>query len=114
MHLLPLNLACVADHASSGDSRWSVDGIQVELQPNNAFRVVATDTKQLLQVDGFAVGDASDYPTWPGLETAPNGHAKALIPAKGWKAFFQSATKTAPKRTTKPELRSRSARKYQR
>jgi hypothetical protein len=48
MHLLPLNLACLADHASpSDDTRWAVTGIEVELKENNAFRIVATDTKQL-------------------------------------------------------------------
>ena len=95
MHLLPLNLGCLADHADPREgARWAVTGVELALTPGR-YRVTATDTKHLVSVSGPTVADADDYPTWPALEAAPNGHVKSIIGAKGWKGFFSDATKVA-------------------
>lgn len=104
MHLLPLNLGHLADH--TGDSaRVSVGGVHLELSEGR-YTATATDCKQIISVSGPVAGDAAEYPEWPALRDAPNGATTANIPARMWKAFFATAKKKTPKRTTRKELQS--------
>ena len=106
MHLLPLNLGVLADHADPKEGgRWATTGVRVELSEGR-YRVTATDTKQLLDVSGPVVASADDYPEWPALRDAPNGAASALVPAAKWKTFFATARKVAGKRFVPSALQS--------
>jgi hypothetical protein len=96
MHLLPTNLAPLADLADkrSTGSRFALTGIHLRVHGDNTFLAEATDTKVLLRVSGPCVAPCDEYPDHPGLKDAPNGSMEALIPATTWTKVFSSAAKT--------------------
>lgn len=106
MHLLPMALKAItpiADRKESG-ARWACTGIHVELRPDNGFLVSATDTKQLIIVEGK--GDSADeYPESSAMQSSPNGEVTGIIPATVWGKVFGKA-KSMVRANTKPILRN--------
>ena len=106
MNLLPTNLAPLADIADPNEgTRWAVTGVQLEsFTDGTGWRATATDCKRMVRVSGPDITKADDYPDLPGMNAAPNGAMKALIPASRWKDFFRNAAKLTKK--AKPALRA--------
>jgi hypothetical protein len=107
MHLLPTNLAPLADIAGE-QTKFAMNGVRVELLESGRYRAVATDSKRLIVVEGEAPADVTAYPELSALTSAPNGEACATVPAKAWKAHFGKVAKLTGGRklANKPELRS--------
>jgi hypothetical protein len=101
MHLLPTNLASLAAITDPKDSggRFALRTIHLRVHGDNTYTAEATDARFALRVTGPCVADAADYPTArvAGLETAPNGHTDALVPAGAWKKAFSAAGKLTRK-----------------
>jgi hypothetical protein len=94
MHLLPTTLGRLADLAQEPSRRWVTSAVHLRVREDNSFVAEATDTKCLLRVTGPCVAPASEFPdSVPGLNTAPNGQASALVPAAAWKKTFAAARK---------------------
>lgn len=104
MHLLPLNLARLAEHVGDG-TRYATSAIHVQLLDDNRFLAEATNCKVLVRVTGNCTGPAEDYPRIPAMDNAPNGRCEGLIPAEAWVRAFGSAKKLARK-LSKPILKS--------
>jgi hypothetical protein len=106
MHLLPLSLGRLADHAGRSGI-FAIDGVLLQRNDDNTFEAVATDTKTLIRVTGPCVAPASDYPMFPELAEATDDYPWAIIPAIGWKRAFTWARKlTARKGVSNPACRS--------
>jgi hypothetical protein len=107
MHLLPTNLAPLADLVEKSPSgRFALNNIQLRLHGDNTFTAASTDTKVLVLVSGPCVGPVEEYPEHPAMATAPNGKLDALIPAASWKKAFSTAAKVTKKNRTNAVLRS--------
>ena len=106
MHLLPTTLAAVADIAEKRENtRYAVTGVHLELKPDGAYRIDATDTKFLLRVTGKAPFPVDECPELPGMKDAPNGACKGLVPATVWRSAFSTAAKVTKRAaSTKPIL----------
>lgn len=102
MHLLPPNLAALADLTAKESSRYAMTGVHLRLHGDNTYRAMATDSKFAAIVAG-PCDDADQFPAIPALAAAPNGATEGLIPAATWRA----ALKAAPKKAHyKPVLRN--------
>jgi hypothetical protein len=96
--LLPRNLAVLTKLCSKESPRWATTAIMVK-RTDDGYEVAATNGR----VAGIVTGtsdDANDFPNIPGIESAPNGEATALVQA----AAFAAALKAIPKRTYKAIL----------
>ena len=107
LHLLPLSIGNLANHAGESATRFALNGVRVEFGPGNTFKATATDTKVLVHVEGQCVSDADEFPDSciPALAHAPNGAMSAIIPAGVWRESFRKA-KALTKRTYKRVLKS--------
>jgi hypothetical protein len=77
--LLPPNLAALAKPA--GDAwRHVLQGVHFT-STQEGYRAEATNGKYLGVVSGPMPDDPADFSSWGGLENAPAGAARALIPA---------------------------------
>lgn len=96
VHVLPLHLARLAEHADKKDTtaRFALGCVRLSLEPDGTFSAEATDTKQLVRVVG-ACGNGEGFPveSVPRLATAPNGATSALVPFDTWKRTFSAAAK---------------------
>jgi hypothetical protein len=108
VHLLPLSLSRLADHASRGDvARFALGGVLLRVRPDNTFEAVATDSRVLARVSGPCVADPAAFPAIPGFSDAPDGQPMALIPAGTWKRVFGYAGKlTRRPKTDNSAIRS--------
>ena len=101
LHLLPFSIARLAEHADvkGSASRFALNGVMVEFGSDNTFKATATDTKQLVHVEGQCVAPPDEYPASciPALAHSPNGASKALIPSSFWRESFQKAKKLTRK-----------------
>lgn len=110
VHLLPLSLGRLAEHAEQKDSgrRFVLTGIRLRFNPDGSFIAEATDTKQAARITG-TVEQSPDapYPELPALVSAPNGATDVLIPGAAWRKAFATATKLTKPRavSSKPILR---------
>jgi hypothetical protein len=97
IHLLPLNLGRLAKHADKKGyaGRFITAGVRVAFPTTGSYLAEATDTKQLVRVEGPVVADPNDYPheSIPGLSTAPNGATAAVVPLAAWEKAFAQANK---------------------
>jgi hypothetical protein len=66
------------------------------------YRAEATNGKYLGVVSGPMPDAPADFPSWGGLDSAPSGAARALIPAASWAEAFKLAPK---KERAKPLLK---------
>jgi hypothetical protein len=108
VHLLPLNLGRLAEHAGDGRaSRFALDGVLVEFLEGNRYAATATDTKVLVRVEGDCAAHPDEFPLScvPALAHAPNGASKALVPARAWRESFKKA-KSLTRKTRQTALRS--------
>ena len=103
MHLLPTNLAKLAD-LTGDDTRWATSAVHLRLHGDNTYVAEATNCRVAIRVSGPAM-DVSEYPVIPAMAEAPNGCTDALIPAEVWRKVFVQAAKHT-KRCYKPEIRS--------
>jgi hypothetical protein len=104
MHLLPLSLGRLAEHADrSLTPRFATNAVLLRVQADNTFEAVATDSKTLVRVTGPCAGDPAAFPDIPEFATRPDGCETALVPADFWKSSFAWAKKLT--RMTNPELR---------
>lgn len=114
MHLLPVNLAPVADICGE-QNRFSMSGVFVEFDSghfepttlgwtDHTYRCVATDSKRLLMVEGVCP-DSNDYPALDAIEAAPNGECRGLIPGKAWSEHFKKADRLTKRCKYKTILR---------
>lgn len=110
MHLLPPTLARLADVADKHDStRFTLSNVRLELKPDGSFVADATDSKRLIRVTGPGVDRdtiAREYPTFPAIESAPNGATAALVPAAAWRKAFAAAEKHTRKVKKRPVLQT--------
>ena len=93
MHLLPLSLGRLADHAARSDFRFAMSGVLLRVRDDNTFEAVATDARVLARATGPCVADPSAFPSIPALADAPDGLTEALIPPDTWKRAFTWARK---------------------
>src|SRR5262245_8244760 len=107
MHLLPLSLGRLAEHADRANrARFATSSVFLRVNTDNTFEAVATDTKVLARVTGPCAGDPAEFPEIPEFATRPDGCETALVPAEFWKRSFAYAKKLTPmSRMTKPWLR---------
>ncbi|HEY1187922.1 MAG TPA: hypothetical protein VGE74_09705 [Gemmata sp.] len=91
VHVLPPGLGRLAAHAGT-EGRFALGAVQVRFPSADTFVAEATDTKHLVRIEGPTVVPAAEFPDVPGLSAAPNGAAKALVPATSWAKAFKSAT----------------------
>ena len=99
MHLLPLSLGRLADHADRpgafAAARYATNSVFLRLNGDNTFEAVATNTNALVRVTGPCVALAGEYPLFPELESAPDdGTLSALIPASAWRRSTSSSTRS--------------------
>jgi len=92
MHLLPTNLASLADVCGDG-TRFAMHGVHVRVHGDGTYLAEATDSRVILRVTGPTTGPVDDYPTFPALLAAPNGESEGIIPAKSWASHFKAAKK---------------------
>lgn len=104
MHLLPTNLAPLADICEDSH-RSRTGGVLLELKGGGRFRAASTDCKRLIVVDGAEPADPTDYPALPQLAAVPNGKASGVIPARAWKSAMSAAAKLT-RRCYRSELRA--------
>lgn len=104
MHLLPTNLAKLAD-ATAENNRWACSAVHVRLHGDQTYIAEATDTKIAVRVTGECTNDPAEFPELPGMSDAPNGHIDGLIPGSIWQSVFNSASKKT-RRLSKPVLRN--------
>jgi hypothetical protein len=108
MHLLPLSLGRLAEHAdrTPPQPRYATQSVFLRVNADNTFEAVATDTKSLAHVTGPCAGDPAEFPEIPEFAARPDGGVSALVPAEFWKRSFAWAKKLTPmSRMTKPWLR---------
>jgi|GEM_PF-7049287 len=107
MHLLPLLLGRLADHADRETAKYALGAVFLRLNNDNTFEAVATDTKTLVRVTGPCVAPPGDYPIFAELAEAPDDGTTALIPVFIWRQAFTWARKlTARMEVTNPACRS--------
>jgi hypothetical protein len=108
MHLLPLSLFRLAEHADRIDTaRFALNGVLLRVCDDNTFEAVATDGKVLSWVTGPCVGPPEPRPEIPDFDTTPDGGSTAIVPADAWKRAFGWARKLAAKAPPdNPSLRS--------
>lgn len=94
-HLLPSNLAGLADVCARENWRYSLAGVRIAVC-GDTYRAEATDGKTLVRVEGES-DDARLYPELSALVSAPNGQTSALVPSKDWKEAFRGAEKIRAK-----------------
>jgi hypothetical protein len=98
MHLLPLSLGRLAEHADRANvGRFATSCVFLRVNPDNTFEAVATDTKVLARVAGPCVDHSSAFPPSPEFAAKPDGGTTALIPADFWRTAFTWGRKLAGK-----------------
>jgi hypothetical protein len=98
MHLLPLSLGRLAEHAARGGSPWfALHGVLLRVSDDNTFEVVATDSRMLTRVTGPCRATPAALPEIPDFDTAPDGQTTALIPADAWRRAFTWARRLTAK-----------------
>lgn len=97
MHVLPTNLAAIANIASE-NPRYQTAAVHVKLHDDNTFTVAATDCVRVIQVTGECL-DRDDYPSIATMQGSPNGATEGLVPASSWKKFFTTAEKLTKKKS---------------
>lgn len=102
MHLLPLCLGRLADHADRRDhgGRYAINSVLLRVNPDNTFEAVATDTNILVRVTGPCVAEPAAFPDFPEFAARPDGATSALIPANAWRHAFTWARKFTTKTRT--------------
>lgn len=92
MHLLPTNLAPLADMVAKNEGKYAMTGIHLRVHGDNTYCAAATDGRRLLVVSGECPGDATDFPHAT-IRKAPNGATESIIPAPTWRKTFKDASK---------------------
>jgi hypothetical protein len=127
MHLLPLSLGWLAEHAArpSANAGFALNSIFLRFPGKDTFEAAAvhtfeparsmadffpikrldataTDTSTLVRVTGSCAAPSAEFPLFLELETAADDGTTALIPADVWKRTFLWARKLTGRRTDLP------------
>ena len=108
MHLLPTNLASLADLCPKESTKFALVGVHLRVHGDGTYIAESTDAEMLLRVTGSVVDDAAKYPEVSALKAAPNGEMETIVPAASWSKHFRAAAKLTKKRAlaNRPDLRS--------
>lgn len=90
--LLPQNLGTIAKLASKDRGRFGATlGVRLTVT-EDSYLAEATNCSYLGRVTG-PLEDSTEYPSIPSIESAPNGKAESIVPAKDWVDAFRSVSK---------------------
>ncbi len=102
MLFLPKSVAALCDLAGKGESRWSMTGINLKVEPHGGFRAEATDGRRagVCQEGPYTPTAAEEknllgsyYVTKQLLDATPDEKAEGLIPATALKDAFRALKK---------------------
>ncbi len=101
--LLPKNLGALSKLCSTEVARYALGAVNILCTQDNTYHVQATNGRYAGIVTG-PCADATEYPSIPALDSAPNGELGALIPGKD----FEQACKAVPagRKIFRPILRN--------